>query len=99
MAGGTNRRNMATPNRTKSDWIALLQKANAGPKADEVPKGFRPQDDWLKEFDISDATWRRKIPLLEKAREFQRGYFRVIADDGRALKKPFWKRKKSRSFS
>lgn len=83
---------MATPNRAKSDWIALLQSANAGPKADAVPRGFHPIDYWIKQYDISEPTWRRKIPLLVKNGQFVRGYYRVIAQDGRALRRPFWKK-------
>ena len=84
---------MATTNKPKSDWIALLELANATPKADPIPKGFKPQEDWLKEFDISETTWRRRIPILETSQVMTRGYFRVLTADGRALKKPFWKKK------
>lgn len=77
----------------KSSWLSLLQSVNAAPKAEPIPKGFKPLDDWLKEFDISETTWRRKVPILEEQGVMVRGYFRKIDATGRALKAPFWKKK------
>lgn len=80
--------------KVNTEWGKLLQKANAS-RADTIPKGFRPMDDWLKEFQIAETTWRRTIPILEESGQMVRGYYRIIEDhSGRVVKKPFWKREK-----
>lgn len=83
---------MASPNGPKRDWIALLEQANAL-KGDTVPKGFRPLDEWLEEFEIGETTWRRRIPILEERGVMVRGYFKTITKSGQLQRKPFWKRK------
>lgn len=79
--------------KANTDWAKLLQKANSA-RVDEIPKGFRPMDDWLKEFDVGESTWRRHIPILEKQGEMTRGYYRVELPNGKTFKRVFWKRGK-----
>jgi hypothetical protein len=84
---------MATPNKPKSDWIELLSEANAS-RVDKIPAGYKSMGKWLEEFEISETTWRRRIPILEESGAMVRGHFRVIEGDGRAIKRVFWKKKK-----
>jgi hypothetical protein len=50
-------------------------------------------DDWLKEFEIGETTWRRHIAILEQEGAMVRGYFRALDISWRVVRKPFWKRK------
>ena len=84
---------MAFTKRAQTDWIALLEKANAAPIGDTIPPGFKPMEHWLKEFGIGETTWRRKIPILEQQGIMVRQDFRVLSRDNKAVKKPFWKKK------
>jgi hypothetical protein len=75
---------MATTHKRNSDWIALLETANAS-KADKIPTGFKSREDWSAHYKISVCTFDRQWRGI-----FEREEFRVNAN-GRLVKKPFYR--------
>jgi Fic family protein len=81
---------MATTDRAKSDWIDLLEKANAD-KAETPPKGFYTKHELVKITGISLATIERKLPILVEEGKAVRGYYRRINRANALVMVPFYK--------
>lgn len=78
--------------KVNTEWAKLLQKAHAD-ECKPIPTGFKSMREWLKEFEISETTWRRKVPLFESKEILTKGYYSVI-ENGRKIRKPFWRKGK-----
>lgn len=84
---------MATTDRTKNDWIAALEQANAG-REESPPDGFLLVDEMVRRFGLSKRTMERQIPILLETDKLVVGYYKRITRGGQLRKLPHYKLKK-----
>jgi predicted HTH transcriptional regulator len=84
---------MATPDRAKSDWIALLETANAK-RADKIPPGYMTHEELRQKFGKSSSAITRNLPILLESGVLTVCNYKRVDRAGRLVEMPHYKLKK-----